>query len=40
LGPFFGTAIKSTTDNFLGICFHILKGLAIYYLACKFHMGF
>ncbi len=36
------TAITSAADNFLVICFHILKGLAIYYryLACKFHMGF
>jgi hypothetical protein len=39
-GPFFGTAIKSAADNFLVICFHILKGLAMYYFACKFHMGF
>ncbi len=39
MGPFLAMAITSVSDNFLVICFHILKGLAIYYLACKFHMG-
>jgi hypothetical protein len=34
-GTFLAMAITAATDNFLANCFHILKGLTIYYQMCK-----
>jgi hypothetical protein len=32
-------AITAATDNFLANCFHVVKGLSIYYQNCKFVWG-
>jgi hypothetical protein len=36
---FLAIKINAATDNFLANCFHIQKGLSIYYQNCKFSAG-
>jgi hypothetical protein len=38
-GTSLAMAITAAPDNILENCFHILKGLSIYYQNFKFHVG-